>query len=62
MERSLTIYLKGIAIILMVMHHSFAFPEWYVDGISFPYLIPYVKYINRFAGFAVVPMLSLIHI
>ncbi len=27
--------MKGIAILLMLFHHLFAFPEWYVDGISY---------------------------
>ncbi len=54
-NKQLTVYLKGIAIILMVVHHSFGWPSWYIDTISYPELLPYVKVINRFAGFAVVP-------
>lgn len=27
--------IKGVAIILMLMHHFFGFPEWYVEGVSY---------------------------
>ena len=27
--------LKGVAILLMLFHHLFAFPEWYVEGVSY---------------------------
>ncbi len=30
-----TEYIKGIAILLMLVHHFFGFPEWYVEGISY---------------------------
>ena len=56
MSKQLSMYLKGIAIFLMVMHHSLGIPVWYVDGVSNSYLYPYSDFINRFAGFAVVPM------
>lgn len=29
--------LKGIAIILMLIHHLFTYPDWYIDGISYKY-------------------------
>lgn len=30
--------LKGVALIFMYIHHMFTFPEWYIDGISYPSL------------------------
>lgn len=56
MSKQLTTYLKGIAILFMVMHHSLTFPDWYVDGISNSYLYPYTDFLNRFAYFTFVPM------
>ena len=56
MKRELTTYLKGIAVILMVMHHSFGNPQWYISSINYAYLAPYVDWICDFAGFAVVPI------
>ena len=56
LSRNLTKLLKGIAIILMVAHHSFGFPQWYASGIAYPYLEPYADMIDRSASFAVVPM------
>ncbi len=56
LTRELSSYLKGIAILLMVLHHSLSFPNWYVDGVAYDYLLPYIGVINKFAGFAVVPM------
>lgn len=43
-ERDATNYLKGVALILMFVHHFFTFPDWYVDGISYPYLSRFVAY------------------
>lgn len=31
----MSIILKGVAILLMVIHHCFGFPEWYINGISY---------------------------
>ena len=42
-------FIKGIAIICMIIHHAFGFPEWYVDGINYPSLLPYVEYIRNSA-------------
>lgn len=36
--RETTDILKGVALILMFVHHLFTFPRWYVDGISYPEL------------------------
>lgn len=38
MDRRTTGALKGIALILMFVHHLFCFPEFLVDGISYPWL------------------------
>ena len=29
---------KGVAIILMFIHHFFTFPAWYIEGIAYPHL------------------------
>lgn len=31
------IQIKGFLIIIMVVHHAFGFPEWYADGIAYPW-------------------------
>ena len=31
------LWIKGIAIILMLIHHLFTYPDWYIDGISYKY-------------------------
>ena len=48
--------MKGVAIVLMVLHHAFGNPDWQLANISYPYLTPYIKAIAYFGGFAVVPM------
>lgn len=42
-------FIKGIAIISMIIHHAFGFPAWYVDGISYPDIFPYAEYIRNSA-------------
>lgn len=39
---------KGVAIILMFIHHFFTFPSWYIEGIAYPHL-------EEFAGFFCLP-------
>ena len=51
-----TMYLKGIAVFLMVMHYFLGRPDRFVEGITAGYLQPYSSLIYDFAGFAVVPM------
>lgn len=41
-DRSISDAIKGVALILMFIHHFFTFPEWYEDGISFPLLRPFI--------------------
>lgn len=35
--------LKGLALIFMYIHHMFTYPEWYIDGISYPSLTNFVQ-------------------
>ena len=56
LDRDLSVYLKGIAIILMVLHHAFGAQNYYVGSVSYPYFASYDIYIARFGGFAVVPL------
>lgn len=48
-----TDYIKGIAIILMLFHHLFGFPDWLTDGVTYigiPLRVHTVEYaIGRFA-------------
>ena len=41
-DRPISDAIKGIALVLMFIHHFFTFPRWYVVGISFPLLRPFV--------------------
>lgn len=41
-DRGVSDAIKGVALILMFIHHFFTFPEWYEDGISFPLLRPFI--------------------
>lgn len=43
-DKKTTAAIKGIALILMFIHHFFAYPEWYVEGISYPELDGYIKF------------------
>lgn len=36
--------IKGIAIILMFIHHFFCFPTWYADDISYPQLAEFAEF------------------
>lgn len=48
-ERNNFTFIKGIAIICMVIHHAFGFPAWYVDGIEYLDILPYAEYIRNSA-------------
>jgi hypothetical protein len=37
-DRTMTLYIKGIALLCMLVHHFFTFPERYIPGIEYPYL------------------------
>lgn len=43
-DRSTTAALKGAALILMFIHHLFAYPEWYVEGIAYPQLAGSIRF------------------
>ncbi len=49
--------IKGIAIILMYVHHFFCFPTWYVDGISYPQLTGFAEFF-RFPTKICVPVFA----
>ena len=55
-SREMTECLKGICLILMFVHHFFQFPQYYIEGISYPSLEGFEKYQGHFqicvAGFA----------
>lgn len=42
MDKDTTTAIKGIALIMMFVHHFFTFPEWYLSGISYPELQVFV--------------------
>lgn len=44
-DKSTTNIIKGIALIFMFIHHMFTFPDAYIDGISYPALEPYAKWL-----------------
>ena len=46
-SKKFTGFLKGIAIILMIIHHAFGFPEWYVNELCYPSLIKFVPHIRQ---------------
>jgi len=37
--------IKGVALISMFVHHFFTIPEWYVEGVSYPYLGAFAQYL-----------------
>ena len=37
-DRDTTNIIKGVVLIMMFMHHFFTFPDWWVDGVSYPVL------------------------
>lgn len=45
LDRETSDALKGIALVFMFIHHFFTFPEWYVGGISYPYLELFARYL-----------------
>ena len=38
--------IKGLGIILMIIHHCFGFPNWFISAISYPDILPYAKHIS----------------
>ncbi len=37
-DKFTTNVIKGIALIMMFLHHFFTFPEWWLDGIEYPFM------------------------
>ena len=42
-DRTMTLYIKGIALLCMLVHHFFTFPERYIPGIEYPYLALFAR-------------------
>lgn len=47
MDRPTTGAIKGIALIFMFIHHFFTYPDWYIDGISYPALAGFAEVFNN---------------
>ena len=47
MDRPTTGAIKGIALILMFVHHFFTYPKWYISGISYPALEGFAEVFNN---------------
>lgn len=45
LKRETSAALKGVALLFMVVHHFFTYPEWYVEGISYPFLEAVSQYL-----------------
>lgn len=45
-DRDTTAQLKGLALIFMFVHHFFTFPDWYVEGIAYPGILPFVRFLQ----------------
>ena len=43
-DKNTTSVIKGIALVMMFLHHFFTFPAWWVKGISYPLLRDYSPY------------------
>lgn len=46
-DRSTTAALKGLALLFMFAHHFFTFPGWYVEGIAYPGIFPFVRFLQN---------------
>jgi len=46
LDRRTSAAIKGIALVLMFVHHFFTYPQWYVSGISYPALEPLVRFLQ----------------
>lgn len=44
-DRTTSNVIKGIALIMMFIHHFFTFPEWWGEGISYPFIERIAPYI-----------------
>ena len=46
LKRDISDAIKGVALIMMFVHHFYTWPEWYVSGISYPELQSFARYLN----------------
>ena len=42
-DGAMTRTIKGLCVVMMFVHHFFTFPEWYVEGISYPGLVGFAE-------------------
>lgn len=47
LDRETSDAIKGIALMFMFIHHFFTFPDWYVNGISYPELSLFARYLKE---------------
>lgn len=45
LKRDISAAIKGVALICMFVHHFFTSPDWYVNGISYPFLSSIANYL-----------------
>ena len=43
-DRNTTNIIKGIALIMMFIHHFYTIPGWWVEGISYPLIEKFTLY------------------
>lgn len=46
LDRRTTAAVKAVALILMFLHHFFTFPEYYISGISYPSIVPLIRFLR----------------
>jgi len=46
-DKDTTYVIKGIALIMMFIHHFFTFPEWWIDGVDYPIIERFAIYLNE---------------
>lgn len=46
MRKEVSSAIKGIALIVMFIYHFFTWPQWYVEGVSYPGLLTFARYFN----------------
>ena len=44
-DKETTDIVKGIALVMMFIHHFFMFPSWWIDGISYPLVAKVSSYL-----------------
>lgn len=47
MDRDISASLKGGALLLMFVHHFFLFPQWYIPEVSYPEILPLVRFFQN---------------